>query len=118
MLPDFHFTNELGKAVRLSQYKGQVLAFTFFYTACPFPNFCPRMTGNFAEAAAQLQSHAWRADPVAFAFDFIRSPKRHPPTVPSVHQRRALRSQPMEFSHRRDGADYRVGRFIRGALLD
>jgi protein SCO1/2 len=54
MLPDFHFTNELGQAVSLSQYKGRVLAFTFFFTACPFPNFCPRMTGNFAEAAAQL----------------------------------------------------------------
>jgi protein SCO1/2 len=54
LLPDFQFTNELGKAVRLSQYKGRVLAFTFFYTACPFPNFCPRMTSNFAEAAAQL----------------------------------------------------------------
>jgi len=31
-----------------------VLAFTFFFTSCPFPNFCPRLTGNFAEAAALL----------------------------------------------------------------
>jgi len=53
-LPDFHFTNELGQAVNLSQYKGGVLAFTFFFTSCPYPNFCPRLTGNFGEAAAQL----------------------------------------------------------------
>jgi protein SCO1/2 len=54
LLPDYHFTNELGQAVSLDQYKGGVLAFTFFFTSCPFPNFCPRLTGNFAEAAAQL----------------------------------------------------------------
>ncbi len=55
LLPDYHFTNELGEAVSLGQYKGRVLAFTFFFTSCPFPNFCPRLTGNFAEAAAQLR---------------------------------------------------------------
>ena len=55
MLPDCHFTNELGQPVNLAQYKGGVLAFTFFFTTCPFPNFCPRLTANFSEAAAQLR---------------------------------------------------------------
>jgi protein SCO1/2 len=54
LLPDYHFTNELGQAISLSQYKGRVLAFTFFFTKCPFPNFCPRMTSNFADAETQL----------------------------------------------------------------
>jgi Cu/Ag efflux protein CusF len=40
-LPDYHFTDELGQPVSLSQFKGQVLAFTFFFTSCPFPEFCP-----------------------------------------------------------------------------
>jgi protein SCO1/2 len=53
-LPDYHFTNELEEAVSLSQFKGQVLAFTFFFTSCPFPEFCPRMTSNFARAEKQL----------------------------------------------------------------
>ncbi len=53
-LPDYPFTNELGQAVSLSQFKGRVLAFTFFFTSCPFPDFCPRMTSNFAEAARRL----------------------------------------------------------------
>ncbi len=53
-LPDGHFTNELGRPVNLAQFKGQVLAFTFIFTSCPFPNFCPRMSGNFAETAAKL----------------------------------------------------------------
>lgn len=54
LLPDGHFTNELGEAVNLSQFKGDVLALTFFYTSCPYPNFCPRLTSNFADAATQL----------------------------------------------------------------
>jgi protein SCO1/2 len=53
-LPDYHFTNEFGESVRLSQFKGQVLAFTFFFTSCPFPDYCPRITSNFSQAAKQL----------------------------------------------------------------
>jgi protein SCO1/2 len=54
LLPDYQFTNELGQAVHLGQFKEKVLAFTFFFTSCPFPDFCPRMTSNFAEAAMRL----------------------------------------------------------------
>lgn len=54
LLPEYHFTNELGQPVHLSQFKGGVLAFTFFFTSCPFPNFCPRLTGNFEAVSAQL----------------------------------------------------------------
>jgi protein SCO1 len=55
-LPDYHFTNELGQAVDLRQFKGQVLAFTFFFTSCPFPEFCPRMTSNFGQVEHELES--------------------------------------------------------------
>jgi protein SCO1/2 len=55
-LPDYQFTNELGEPVRLSQFKGQVLAFTFFFISCPFPDFCPRMTSNFGQAERQLET--------------------------------------------------------------
>jgi protein SCO1/2 len=54
-LPDYHFTNELGEAVSLSQFKGQVLAFTFFFTSCPFPEYCPRMTSNLGQAERELE---------------------------------------------------------------
>src|SRR5271157_3108378 len=56
LLPEYHFTNELGQAVSLSQFKGRVLVFTFFFTGCPYPDFCPRMTGNFAEAEKELEA--------------------------------------------------------------
>jgi protein SCO1/2 len=53
-LPDYTFTNELGQAVSLSSFKGRGLAFTFIFTRCPFPNFCPRMSDHFATAITNL----------------------------------------------------------------
>jgi protein SCO1/2 len=50
----FKFTNELGQAVSLSDFPGQALAITFFYTRCPLPEFCPRLSKNFSEASHQL----------------------------------------------------------------
>ena len=54
-LPDYVFTNELGKTVHLADFRGQALAFTFIFTRCPFPNFCPRMTDNLSRALKQLR---------------------------------------------------------------
>ena len=47
MLPEYTFTNQLGHAVSLSQFRGQAVAFTFIFTRCPFPTFCPLMSNNF-----------------------------------------------------------------------
>jgi protein SCO1 len=53
-LPDYAFTNELGRAVQLADYRGQALAFTFIFTRCPFPNFCPRMSDHLSLAQKRL----------------------------------------------------------------
>jgi protein SCO1/2 len=50
------FTNELGQSVTLGQFKGQALAITFFFTRCPIPDYCPRLSRNFAEASRQLST--------------------------------------------------------------
>ena len=55
LLPEYHFTNELGKTVSLGDFKGQALAITFLFTRCPFPTFCPRMAGNFKETCNLLK---------------------------------------------------------------
>jgi protein SCO1/2 len=55
-LPDYHFTNELGQAISTSQFKGQAIAFTFFFTRCPYPTFCPLMSNNFDETAKKLEA--------------------------------------------------------------
>jgi protein SCO1/2 len=53
-LPDYTFTNALGRVVRLSEFQGRALGFTFIFTRCPFPTFCPRLSSSFAEAAEKL----------------------------------------------------------------
>ena len=55
-LLDYKFTNELGRAVSLNDFRGQALAITFFYTRCPLPDYCPRLSKNFSEASQQLKS--------------------------------------------------------------
>jgi protein SCO1 len=53
-VPDFAFTNQSGKRISLRQYRGHVLLVTFIYTRCPFSDFCPIMSNNFAEIYKQL----------------------------------------------------------------
>lgn len=55
-LLDYKFTNELGQAVSLNDYRGQALAITFFYTRCPLPEYCPRLSKNFQEASEKLEA--------------------------------------------------------------
>ena len=55
-MPDYKFTNELGKIVRLSDLKGRAYAFNFIFTRCPFPTFCPRQSKGFSEAQDKLKS--------------------------------------------------------------
>ena len=54
VLPDYVLTNELGKTIHLSGFRGQVLAFTFIFTRCPYPDFCPRMTDHFSRTLKKL----------------------------------------------------------------
>jgi len=53
-LMTYPFTNELGKAVSLAEFKGQALGIAFFFTRCPIPDFCPRLSKNFEEASHKL----------------------------------------------------------------
>jgi len=49
-LPDYEFTSETGQPVKFSDFRGRAVAFTFFFTSCPLPEYCPRMNKNLAEA--------------------------------------------------------------------
>lgn len=48
-VPDFKLRNQDGRAISLDQFRGKELLVTFIYTRCPLPNFCPRVTRNFAD---------------------------------------------------------------------
>lgn len=56
-VPDFKLTDQDGKPVHLGEYKGKALLVTFIYTRCPLPNFCPRVTKNFAEMEQKLAAN-------------------------------------------------------------
>ncbi len=53
-VPDFKLRNQDGRPIHLGEFKGKVLLVTFIYTRCPLPNFCPRVTRNFASVEKQL----------------------------------------------------------------
>ncbi len=77
LLPDAEFTSEEGKTVHLSEFRGKAVAFTFFFTRCPLPNYCPLMNHNFAEARSRLLSDPrapsnWQFLSISFDPDFDR----------------------------------------------
>jgi protein SCO1/2 len=55
LMPDYPFTTESRRAIKLGDFRGQALGFTFIYTRCPYPTFCPRQNRQFAEACAELK---------------------------------------------------------------
>ena len=57
-LPNYPFVNEFGKELQTDDYRGKAVAFTFIFTRCPFPNYCPRLTTNFKRAYEALEADA------------------------------------------------------------
>jgi protein SCO1/2 len=53
-VPDFKLRNQDGRMIHLDQFHGRELLLTFIYTRCPLPNFCPRITHEFADMNRQL----------------------------------------------------------------
>lgn len=91
-VPDFAFTNQDGRRVSFSQFKGKVLLVTFIYTRCPFPDFCPRLSANFAEVYKQLASNPALANAQLLSLSF--DPDHDSPKV--------LRDYAFSVAHTRD----------------
>lgn len=47
-VPEFALTDQRGQLVKLSGFRGQLVAIDFIYTRCPLPDVCPRLSANFA----------------------------------------------------------------------
>jgi protein SCO1/2 len=79
-VPDFKLTNQNGRTIHLAQFKGRVLLLTFVYTRCPLPDFCIRMSQNFAQIDKAL-----KADPALYGSTHLLSisfdPKFDTPAV-------------------------------------
>jgi len=54
-MPDFTLTDQSGRAVHLSDFRGRVIAVDFIYTRCPLPDVCPRLSANFAFVSKRLR---------------------------------------------------------------
>ena len=103
-IPDYHFTNELGQAISLSQFKGQALALTFMFTRCPLPNFCPLMSRNFSEVYKLVVAKSdaptnWHLLTISF------DPHHDPPAVLKAYAER------YEY-------DPKKWNFVTGAMID
>ena len=53
-VPDFTLTDQSGRLVRLSQFRGEPVAVTFAYTRCPDATACPMTMQKFAKLNAAL----------------------------------------------------------------
>lgn len=47
LVPDFTLTNQDGRAVSFSAFRGKIVVLDFIYTRCALPNFCLRSSNNF-----------------------------------------------------------------------
>jgi protein SCO1/2 len=47
-VPDVILIDQTGQPLTLASYRGRYLLFTFIYTRCPLPDYCPRMSKYFA----------------------------------------------------------------------
>ncbi len=79
-VPDFRFRNQNNREISLQQFRGKVLVLTFIYTRCPFPEYCLRLSRNFAQLDQMLA-----ADPKLYAKTHLLSisfdPKYDTPAV-------------------------------------
>ena len=54
-VPDVALINQNGSTIHLSDFAGKALLVTFIYTRCPMPNFCPRLSSQFARIHNELK---------------------------------------------------------------
>lgn len=52
--PDVPLVNQDGKTLHFSQFKGKDVLLTFIYTRCPFPDYCPLLSRQFATIQNEL----------------------------------------------------------------
>jgi len=53
--PDVALINQDGRTIHLSDFSGKALLVTFIYTRCPMPEFCPRLSSQFARIHEELK---------------------------------------------------------------
>ncbi len=83
-VPEASFLLETGVRTDFASFRGRALAFTFFFTRCPLPDFCPRMNRHLQEARDRMRTSApgvtnWQFLSLSFDAEFDQ------PAVLSAH---------------------------------
>lgn len=97
-VPDLSLTNQDGRSFALNDLRGQAVLMTFIYTRCPMPNFCPRLSSEFAkihEDLAKTPGDYQKTHLVTISFD----PKYDTPAVLRKYGLAYLDNDPSGFSH-------------------
>lgn len=100
-VPDAEFTDQQGRQLRFSSWRGRTTAVTFVYTRCPLPDFCPLMDRHFLAVQRALQQDpalAGRVHLISVSFD----PDYDTPEVLRKHASRV-------------GADPRTWSYVTGS---
>ena len=56
-VPDAALINQDGREIHFSDFAGRALLVTFIYTRCPMPDFCPRLSSQFAQIHNELKKN-------------------------------------------------------------
>lgn len=96
LMPNYDFTNELGQAVSLKDFRGQAYAFNFMFTRCPLPDFCPRMSSNFEKVQQLLSTNITMLKPWHL-FSITMDPEFDTPLVLKTYAAR-FRQDPKHWS--------------------
>jgi protein SCO1/2 len=59
-VPDFTLIDQTRRQVRLSQFRGKVVALNFIYTSCALPQFCFRAANHFGVVQRRFRREAGR----------------------------------------------------------
>jgi protein SCO1 len=72
-VPDFIVRDQYGRSLHLKSFRGKALLVTFIYTRCPYADFCPKVSSNFAEmyrAIARQPALASSVRLLSVSFDY------------------------------------------------
>jgi protein SCO1 len=97
-VPDFTLVNQQGKQIRLHDYRGKSVLLTLIYTQCPFADYCPRMSENFAQIEKSLASQPdlyRKTHLLSISFD----PRNDTPEVLRAYGLKYLPNGPQGFQH-------------------
>ena len=96
--PKVTLINQDGRKIHLTDFKGKAVLVTFIYTRCPMPDFCPRLSSEFARIQNELKKNPDdynKTHLLTISFD----PKYDSPTVLRKYGLNYLDGDQAGFSH-------------------